>query len=128
MNIDSKLVGINELAKQLEEINKGVEEASAKEVSKQAELVRDAIRDRAPRGPSGNLKRSAIAKEIRGKANNPIAIAGIDRKIAPHAHMVEFGTVKMSARPFFRLAVDSMVDKVQASLRGSAKRAIEETV
>lgn len=85
-----------------------------------AELVRDRIKDNAPQGPTGNLKRSPVAKAL-----DNVVIAGIDRKIAPHAHLLEFGTVKMAARPFFRPAIDTSKNDVAEIIKNGARENIE---
>ncbi|MDQ7790141.1 MAG: HK97 gp10 family phage protein [Clostridia bacterium] len=62
---------------------------------------------------TGNLVRSAKTKKLRAYPNEPAPyISAIDRKVAPHAHLHEFGTVKMPARPFFRPGVDAKREEV----------------
>lgn len=62
-----------------------------------AEIIRDEMADRAPVGPTGNLKESpAIQMEI-----SPLGVSikiGPDTKKAPHAHLVEFGTAPHETR------------------------------
>jgi len=41
---------------------------------------------------------------------------------------VEFGTSKMSARPFFRPAVDSHAGKVISNIKDGAKKLVEKAV
>lgn len=101
-------------------------EHTGKILFKQAEVIRDKIQEKAPQGPTGNLKRSPIAKLMPDKSNYPaIAIAGIDRKIAPHAHLVEFGTSRAPAHPFFRPAVDECSGKVMDGIKDGLKKNIE---
>jgi HK97 gp10 family phage protein len=90
-----------------------------------AEKVRDALKEAAPVGPTGNLKKSPIAKAM-PKSKQPVAIAGIDRKIAPHAHFIEFGTVKMAARPFFRPTWDRLREEVGQEVVEKAKKLVED--
>lgn len=62
---------------------------------------------------TGNLQRSPRTKKLKAYPNEPAAyLSAIDRKKAPHAHLLERGTVKMPARPFFRPAVDSKAEEV----------------
>lgn len=62
---------------------------------------------------TGNLLRSARTKKLKAYRNEPAPyLAAIDRRVAPHAHLHEFGTVKMPARPFFRPAVDAKKEEV----------------
>ena len=62
--------------------------------------------------PGGNLKRGVVAKNFRHDIENiPGAFAGIDYRIAPHAHLVERGHIAengehTTANPFFRRGVE----------------------
>jgi len=65
------------------------------------------IRARIKSGKTGNLKRSVRARKFSKKNGQFIAFTAIDRKIEPHAHLVEFGHRTLSgshvaAHPFFR--------------------------
>lgn len=96
---------------------------------KRAEMLRDRIRDKAPLGPTGNLKRSPMAKLMPERRNFPaVAIAGIDRVIAPHAHLIEFGTSRAPAYPFLRPAVDEMKESILKGVEADAKKKIEGAV
>jgi hypothetical protein len=52
-----------------------------------------------PQGPTGNLRRAVYAHTPRRGANRPLpaASAGITARIAPHLHLVEYGTTKRYA-------------------------------
>lgn len=125
-----EIEGTGELEKQLEKIGKSLEDKRLEPIMlARAEKVRDRIIQKAPLGPTGNLRRSPIAKLLSRRAGYPTtAIAGIDRKIAPHAHLVEFGTVKMPAHPFFRPAVDEMRDVIMGEIREECKDLVEKSV
>jgi HK97 gp10 family phage protein len=60
---------------------------------------------------TGNLRSSPVTKmmEKRRHGEPRPTISAIDRKIAPHAHLVEFGARggQMPAQPFFRPAWDA---------------------
>lgn len=47
---------------------------------------------------------------------------------APHAHLVEFGTTRMQARPFMRPAAVSTAGEVQVVLREGLEQVIASTV
>lgn len=97
---------------------------------KQAEIMKNALISRAPVGPTGNLKRSPIAKRM-PKSRSPVVIAGIDRKIAPHAHLVEFGHAgphPAPAHPFFRPAWDSTKPQIERNLEEDFRKAIEVSI
>ena len=125
-----RIEGILETANKLKQISNCLKgKAMGDTLLKQAQVIAEDASDRAPLGPTGNLKRSPIAKLLPAKANYPIiAIAGIDRKITPHAHLIEFGTSKMSARPFFRPAVDAHRGKVVDNIKDGAKSIVEKAV
>lgn len=80
---------------------------------------------------SGNLRDSPVTKQMSGSPNNPKpCISAIDRKVAPHAHLVEFGAKggKIRAQPFFRTAWDSSKGSVKATLEGGIKKIVEQGV
>lgn len=66
-------------------------------------LIKQEAVARAHRGPTGHLKAGVFAG--RGDENKPNALVGLNYRVAPHAHLVEYGTVKMSPRPYFRPAI-----------------------
>ncbi len=91
-----------------------------------AKVIRNAARENAPQGPTGNLKAGIIAKVLaRGTRKVGLAMAGINFRRAPHAHLLEFGTVKMSPRPFFRTAVIGSQQRINTMLTKGFKRIIE---
>ena len=56
---------------------------------------------------TGLLAGSPVTRQLERRHSAPApSIAAIDRKTAPHAHLLEYGTVKMPAQPFYRPAVD----------------------
>lgn len=70
---------------------------------------------------SGNLRRSPVTRMMdRRRADQPRpSIAAIDRRKAPHAHLVEFGARggQMPAQPFFRPGWDRGRPKAQYHIR-----------
>ena len=123
-----KLLGIDLMRKQTKAIAAAVESAELrKQFYAKAKGMADEMKARAPKGPTGNLRRAIFAREYRGSG---VSIVGVDRKKAPHAHWIEFGTSKvrrpkkkkvmiskrgeffgtevgpMPAQPFFRPVVD----------------------
>ena len=94
-----------------------------------AQTIRDTAKLAAPGGPTGNLKKSLIAKFLPSSSfGQPrTALAGFDRRKAPHAWLVEFGSPgryakkgkhpgkysgPMPANPVMRNAWDSTKDWV----------------
>lgn len=79
--------------------------------------------------PGGNLKRGIVAwafsNQIKGR---PAAFVAIDYRIAPHAHLVEFGhggPHPAGPHPFFRPAISSKRRKARKDISNSALKAID---
>ena len=111
---------------------KGVTNEKTKLLLTQARLVRDRIREKAPRGPTGNLKAAAYASALPEKVTAPaVAFAGIRPRKAPHAHLVEFGhggPHPAPPHPFVRPAWDEMKERVKQDIKEGLKRIIEGAV
>ncbi len=91
-----------------------------------AKVIRNAAREAAPQGPTGNLKAGIISKVLpRGTRKVGLAMTGINFRRAPHAHLLEFGTEKMSPRPFFRVSVIGSQQRINTMLTKGFKRIIE---
>jgi len=100
-----KLMGVDLMRKQTKALAAAVASAEMqKQFYQIAQGMADDMTARAPRGPTGNLRRSIHAQQYTGAG---VSIVAVDRRIAPHAGLVEFGTSKMSAQPFFRPVVDA---------------------
>lgn len=127
-----RIEGLKELEAQFGKIEKGLNKSAKETLLAQARMVRDRIREKAPRGPTGNLKRSPIARMMADKPNYPmLAIAGIDRKIAPHAHLVEFGHAgphSAPPHPFFRPAIMETLPKAYENIKEDLKEGIERSI
>lgn len=125
-----KIEGMDELDRNIKQLEKATGKKETGEVLvKQAYVIRDRIKDRAPVGPTGNLKRSPVARLMPESSSYPaVAIAGIDRKIAPHAHLIEFGTSRAPAHPFFRPAIDESMPKVIDGIKDGLKKNIEDAL
>lgn len=82
------------------------------------------IEDLAPKGPTGNLKKAPFADY--GDPKKPNVLVGMNYKIAPHAHLVEYGTVKMRPQPYFRPGITSSRSAMAATMLSNAKEFITE--
>lgn len=119
------LDGTDNLNKKVEQMKDNLSYGNMEKIMlESAEEVRKGLESAAPVGPTGNLRQSPVAKAM-PKSRVPVVIAGIDRKIAPHAHLVEFGTVKMPAHPFFRPTWDGLRDKVKRDIAAKTGKAAE---
>ena len=91
-----------------------------------AKIIAADAKRRAPKGPTGNLKKGIKAKFLRQIGAYPRSAAVVSN--APHDHLVEYGTAPrtqkttgrftgtMPAHPFFRTAVDTNKGRVQTQI------------
>ena len=93
-----------------DEIVKQLIEAERHTISQGVNLMRDAAIRRCP-VRRGDLRDSIKARMKKGFPEGYVSCGGRE---APHAHLVEDGTVKMRARPFMRPAFDENVSTVKA--------------
>uniref|UniRef100_A0A6M3K0V5 Putative tail protein n=1 Tax=viral metagenome TaxID=1070528 RepID=A0A6M3K0V5_9ZZZZ len=115
------LKGIDELERNIGKLVKDINKGKTSILLKQAQLVRNRIRQKAPIGPTGNLKKAAYAKAMHETIYQPaVAFAGIRPRKAPHAHLVEYGhggPHPAPPHPFIRLAWDEVKDQVKNNIR-----------
>ena len=124
------LESLNKTLKKIGSEQKGVFKKKAlREIMYEgAETIAAEVKRRAPRGPTGNLKRSIRAKKFDILPfHGPAAFAAIDRKIAPHAHLIEFGVPKrnVKAKHFFRNGVQASLPKVHRLIKRKAKQRLK---
>jgi len=105
-----------------------------------SKIVRRRVQANAPLGPTGNLRRSVVAKKFNYQLNNkPAAFCAIDRRIAPHAHLVEYGTAErhwksgkstghMPAKPFFKPGVEQSTPHVRMYLKSQIQELLKRAV
>ena len=126
------LKGIDQLERNANKIIKAVDKEKTALLRKQAQLVRNRIREKAPRGPTGNLKAAAYASVLPPRVGQPaVAFAGIRPRKAPHAHLVEYGhggPHPAPAHPFVRPAWDEMKDEVRRNIQEGLKKLVEGSV
>ena len=98
-------------------------------------------RKEAPVGPTGSLKKAVRTKRLRRRFGKPApAISAIDRKKAPHAHLVHDGTDerigrrgryrgkrfgRMTANPFHARAWDKTRGKALSHIEKKVKKLVE---
>jgi HK97 gp10 family phage protein len=132
MKVQIYLKGIDELERQANKLIKEVNEGKQKILLDQAKLVRDRIREKAPRGPTGNLKGAAYASSIPASLTGPaLAFAGIRPRKAPHAHLVEYGHAgphPAPPHPFVRPAWDESRDEVERNIAAGLGKIVEGSV
>lgn len=120
---------IDQLERQVNKTLKAVTSEKTALLLGQARLVRDRIKEKAPTGPTGNLKKAAYAVAYPEKTTSPaVAFAGIRPRKAPHAHLVEFGhggPHPAPAHPFVRPAWDGVREQVKRNISLGLKKTVE---
>jgi hypothetical protein len=91
-----KILGQRELAKKIKALGDKID---GREVAKIHILAANAaaaiIRAGAPQGPTGNLKRAIVTGVFRNRPRKRrAAFVLVDRRIARHLHLIEFGTAE----------------------------------
>jgi len=123
------LKGIDKFERATNRLLKDVTDEKTKLLLEQAKVVRDAIREAAPPGPTGNLKAACYAKAYPETISRPaIAFAGIRPRKAPHAHLVEYGhggPHPAPPHPFFFRAWESVRDEVRETIKQGLKAIVE---
>ena len=152
MKIDISLEGLPLLLEQFKRISQSQEGLEMENrLLKVAEGLAHKIRSNVPKGETRNLEKSVVAKKFKNKIKGaPAAFVAIDRKVAPHAHLVEYGTKgirmakktalrffvggqvifakfvgAMPAQPFFRQTVDNEEIKIVSQIAQETIEAIE---
>ena len=133
--LTAKLSGDKELIKRIKKIGKDVSTKEAEKVLLDAaKIIADDARSRVNRGPTGNLEKAIDEKTWIIDTEKILVLAAVDRKIAPHAHLVEYGhelVVKgkivghVPAHPFWRPAVDAKAAEARRKMNEGIKRLIE---
>jgi len=96
-----------------------------------AKRTADVIKQEAPLGPTGNLKRAVEYGVFKRRNRKPIAgFVRVNRKIAPHLHWLEFGARggNMPANPFFSRGWRKSRTGVESELIGSVQSAIDKAI
>lgn len=136
-----KIEGLDQLNAQFEQLANSVSPDKLEPTFERgANIFADEMRRLAPEGPTRNLRRSIKVKKLKRTGDNPAPfITAVDRKIAPHAHLVEWGTSDrhhksgksvgvMPRKPFFRPAVDAKSNQVNDMIEADLGRLIDGAV
>jgi HK97 gp10 family phage protein len=123
---------IKEFERQANRLIKDVNESKTRLLLGQARLVRDRIKQKAPLGPTGNLKKAVYASAIPPSlSSEAVAFAGVRPRKAPHAHLVEFGHAgphPAPPHPFVRPAWDEVKFQVAENIQRGLQKAVERAV
>jgi len=98
-----------------------------------AKMIRDSAKKKVP-VRTGQLRDAIVAKKFSYRIKDkPAAFAAIDygtkaTVLTLYGHLVEFGTVKSGAHPFFRPAVTENRQRIIDRIKGEAKRMVHASV
>ena len=129
-----QIIGLKELDAQIVELAKSMDAEKVEPLLiKGAQKVMDYGKPITPYDPDRatgiHLRDAWIVKLMTRHGTNPApAIAAIDEGKAPHGHLVELGTVKMAAEPYFRPAWDATKRDVKEGLVDDLKKNIDEAI
>jgi len=118
--ITTTIYGIGKLRNVFLEMPAKLTSPEAMDLYKRAgKIARDRARELCPYDPKrkrGVHLRDAIFVDARYRGK-PSVLVGVNYRLAPHAHLVEYGTVRWAGKPFFRPAVAQTASTVRAMLR-----------
>lgn len=99
-----KVDGLEEVKRKMERLSRrSSARVQKKSVRAGAVVAQRIFRSVSPVGPTGNLKRAQTIKPITYKSSNTsVAVVGADYKIAPHSHLIEWGTKDRYRKKFAR--------------------------
>lgn len=124
--IQVKVTGMDEIKREMKRVVKEMEGELQMGTNEAAERVASMLKANAPRGPTGNLARSPATKPLPPRHGYPqVTIVGCDYQIAPHQHLVEFGSVRSRANPFFRRTIDGARSAIRSVIRSRAENPIK---
>lgn len=110
IDVELKIDGIDEFMRELNKLEQRMKhDHLMKAATKAARIFRKEAVKSAPKD-SGDLKKSIQLKKLKRRGDNEASVivgptTGKKAKYSGrHAHLLEFGTVKMRARPFMRPA------------------------
>jgi len=113
--------GIDDVLREFDRFDRESRENLRKAVRRNANALRKAIRGRAP-VDTGNLRNSIRAKYEKDGFG---ADVGPTRPKGSHAHLLEFGTVKMAAKPFITPAAEEQRNKYMNDIKNAIRGAIK---
>jgi HK97 gp10 family phage protein len=127
----SGFVGQREVIAKLKEVINATNAREVKQVYYEAgTILRDQIRANAPYDPkrkSGTHLRDAVFVD-EGREDAPDVLVGVNYRKAPHAHLVEFGSVKTAAKPYFRPAISQSIPRITQKIKDGLLAVIAKAV
>lgn len=116
--------GMDEIISNISNVIDRTNGKEVKEVYLKAGMtLRNKARDNAP-VVTGKLRESIFA--ARGDQGKSNVLVGVNYKIAPHAHLVEYGTVKTEKHPYLRPAITESASEMRNIIVSGLQRIIED--
>jgi len=139
MEFNVEVEGLEETMQSIERMAKSLRPDDVERILRRgAQVIRKEAISRAHRGPTGRLKKSIRTRKLSrlgfGLQPAPIIVA-VDRKKAPHAHLVEYGHALVKngkvvghvpAYPFWRPALDARLPNAVRTVERGLVRLVEE--
>lgn len=134
--------GLRELGERMRKLSADMAGKVARQATAAgAKIVRDQVRVNAPKD-TGNLAAAVVMKRITNSSLSAEYVVAVRKgkrtdvanaksgqgklgKDAYYAHMVEFGTVKMSAQPFIRPAFESQKNAAVDAIASRLKKRLD---
>ena len=125
--VELQVEGVKETIDRFERLRKAFGESGREELRdtllENAGILKQWIETFMPRPVTGRLARSIGI----GLYRNPItaSFVRVDYKIAPHAHLVEYGTSHSAAHPFFRRGIETAWPMILQNIERKTQYVIE---
>ena len=118
-----ELMGMEQLIGEVEKLGQAGRQIEDKALKEAGEVVRAAIEQKVPRGKTGTLKDSIKASNV--KTADEIKYVDVSPgKKAYYSKFVEFGTVKMKAKPFMAPGYETSKDEALATIERELKKGL----
>lgn len=126
---DIELTGVDEILNKLQQIGINISRLENKALKNAAEpVLEDAKATNAFNDKSGKLRKGLKISNIKNKEGMKYVLVGVDKsdnsKIF-YGKFLEFGTSKMSARPFLQPAYEKNKDNIQQTIAETLKEGLK---
>lgn len=117
-SVEVTLEGADELIAGLYKLGERIAKAAESRALKEGgEILRQEMYGRAPEGKTGKLKESITVSRVKSKDDGVRYVeVGPSKETAWRAKFIEYGTVKMRAKPFMAPAVEAKQKEVYAKI------------
>lgn len=126
---DIELTGVDEILNKLQQIGTNISRLENKALKNAAEpVLEDAKATNTFNDKSGKLRKGLKISNIKNKEGTKYIFVGVDKgdnsKIF-YGKFLEFGTSKMSARPFLQPAYEKNKDNIQQTIAETLKEGLK---